>query len=58
MVESQHVPSCFILASEDKRICNETAKSVYKELRNPHNEMNVIVGASHENLNFEEQYLI
>ena len=58
MVECKHTPTCFILSTEDTRVCNETAKSVAAELDHPMNEVNYIVGGTHENVNFDEPYLI
>ena len=58
MVESKHIPVCFILSTEDTRVCNETAKSVAADLDHPLNEVNLIVGGTHENINFDEPYLI
>ena len=48
-----HIPACFILASEDTRICNETAKEAARERRNEHDEMNIVVGAMHDNMLFD-----
>ena len=51
------MPVCFVLASDDTVISNETVIGASDGATHPLSELSVVEGARHCNINFDEEYL-